>query len=823
MICRERQDILSWIPNEYISNNSKSLADSQYQNDSGVDMSNIKLPELPGPPTPTSNLYSTLKKLKNFVTNKKSPKSKNKTYESTQFYVPSSTSASTPQLNLQSPDSDPNNCYENVNFETSKSTEKIKPKESNRIKSKLRKSLVIFDSNSNLSSPSEGKSTFYTTGSESSQNLTSNESIIPKKFPTLVKKNKNSKTQRRKTSTDISVPSPEEPIYANKMKSSTSWYTECGVFKESLPNITVTPTMSEERSSNGHTSWYAEAGLYQSNGSRAHQLTVLVAFPRLEMPTHTKMPKMCSQMSHYIKFTMPPKLNLLPEIWKMKGIVHRLMVMRKLVEELTTTMHRQCHLCDGKVGLQLYNWSVRSRDLRGRFGVKFLKSNPVKFYVITLTANERKVQEAKFEIVTSEASYLKSLNLLRSHFMNHPALRDSSVLSSSDRKKLFGLISPVIECSNAFLKALENCWQENIMLLDISKIIYESADKHFHVYIKFCEHQAEMDRTLRRLKENKNGVFNKTLEVLESDATCCGLTLHSFLMLPMQRITRLPLLVDAVFSKIHYASDEHECWKMTLAMLNKFAQQCNDAATKCEQAYEMQRLSSQIEFPSHIAPIPINPTGILSPGTKPDMLSRLGNCCMCDLLVLTKKKTDEQYSVFDYCARSLITISSGEEMLQHLNTGKDTTLIGKNLILLTLLENHEKKTVEMYLSCKTVSEQQRWLQAINPSRESEIPGEKLYEDWDCPQVTVKHEYSSTEPDALNLEPGDIVNVFRKLPDGWYHGERIRDGACGWFPGSYTEEINQLHVRSRNLKQRHRLLTFTAAYLDSQKKQIARVS
>lgn len=238
-----------------------------FQNDSGVDMSNIKLPELPGPPTPTSNLYSTLKKLKNFVTNKKSPKSKNKTYESTQFYVPSSTSASTPQLNLQSPDSDPNNCYENVNFETSKSTEKIKPKESNRIKSKLRKSLVIFDSNSNLSSPSEGKSTFYTTGSESSQNLTSNESIIPKKFPTLVKKNKNSKTQRRKTSTDISVPSPEEPIYANKMKSSTSWYTECGVFKESLPNITVTPTMSEERSSNGHTSWYAEAGLYQSNGS----------------------------------------------------------------------------------------------------------------------------------------------------------------------------------------------------------------------------------------------------------------------------------------------------------------------------------------------------------------------------------------------------------------------------------------------------------------------------------------------------------------------------------------------------------------------------
>lgn len=53
--------------------------------------------------------------------------------------------------------------------------------------------------------------------------------------------------------------------------------------------------------------------------------------------------------------------------------------------------------------------------------------------------------------------------------------------------------------------------------------------------------------------------------------------------------------------------------------------------------------------------------------------------------------------------------------------------------------------------------------------------------------------------------------------GWYHGERIRDGAQGWFPGNYTEEVASPHVRARNLKQRYRLLTFTAAYYESQKK------
>lgn len=48
-----------------------------------------------------------------------------------------------------------------------------------------------------------------------------------------------------------------------------------------------------------------------------------------------------------------------------------------------------------------------------------------------------------------------------------------------------------------------------------------------------------------------------------------GLSLHSFLMLPMQRITRLPLLVDAVLSKLKTDDDEFESWKMTLAILNK--------------------------------------------------------------------------------------------------------------------------------------------------------------------------------------------------------------------------------------------------------------
>ena len=36
---------------------------------------------------------------------------------------------------------------------------------------------------------------------------------------------------------------------------------------------------------------------------------------------------------------------------------------------------------------------------------------------------------------------------------------------------------------------------------------------------------------------------------------------------------------------------------------------------------------------------------------------------------------------------------------------------------------------------------------------------------DCPQVQVTHPYEAQQPDELNLDTGDVVNILRKTPDG----------------------------------------------------------
>ena len=186
----------------------------------------------------------------------------------------------------------------------------------------------------------------------------------------------------------------------------------------------------------------------------------------------------------------------------------------------------------------------------------------------TLNSCQRKVQEAMFEVITSEASYLKSLEVLVTHFFNCPSFATESIITKREKNTLFSDILPVKRCSELFLADLEKRWQESALISTIADIVLKHASTSFGVYVKYCSNQIYQDRILKQLKEN-NPRFLEVLSELESSRKCQSLAMHSFLMLPMQRITRLPLLLDAIFHRLEHGSPHwHEC-NLALATLNK--------------------------------------------------------------------------------------------------------------------------------------------------------------------------------------------------------------------------------------------------------------
>jgi len=120
-------------------------------------------------------------------------------------------------------------------------------------------------------------------------------------------------------------------------------------------------------------------------------------------------------------------------------------------------------------------------------------------------------------MITSEASYLRSLNVLTTHFIQSrefssgdlpspsspggsPVDAVTPVLSRLERHTLFSDILPVRECSEALLTDLERRWQESVYIREICDILLDHASKHFEVYIKYCTNQLYQERMLRDLK-----------------------------------------------------------------------------------------------------------------------------------------------------------------------------------------------------------------------------------------------------------------------------------------------------------------------------------
>ncbi|XP_076244099.1 ephexin isoform X2 [Calliopsis andreniformis] len=206
-----------------------------------------------------------------------------------------------------------------------------------------------------------------------------------------------------------------------------------------------------------------------------------------------------------------------------------------------------------------------------------------------LSTEEKKIQEAKFEILTSEASYLNSLRVLEKEFLNEPLINE--ILSPVEKDKLFSGIPSVVHASEQFLAELETVWRHDPMLYGLPEVLLKYADKCLDIYVAYCSNQVSIDMTLKDLRSRKGLKFHETVSQIEARPTCQSLSMHSFLMLPMQRITRFPLLADAVFSKLSTEHVDRSQWERVLSSLSNVVVECNEGARAAAKEVEMESLA----------------------------------------------------------------------------------------------------------------------------------------------------------------------------------------------------------------------------------------
>ncbi|KAL7976324.1 hypothetical protein Chor_002543 [Crotalus horridus] len=361
--------------------------------------------------------------------------------------------------------------------------------------------------------------------------------------------------------------------------------------------------------------------------------------------------------------------------------------------------------------------------------------------LLSMTREEQKLQEAKFELIASEASYLRSLNVAVDHFQHSPELQ--GVLSTQDRQWLFSRLQDVRDVSANFLFELEEKLEENMFTFNVCDVALRNAPEFRRVYLPYVTNQTYQDQTFQRLM---NGVpaFQQVLEKLESDPLCQRLSLKSFLILPFQRITRLKLLLQSLdsslllystllystllYSTLLYSTLLYSTLLYSIPFENKIAD-----SRRLVKHGELTALEYNISLKWKLT-------------TRPIYLHLFN-----DYLLLSRPRENGRFIVFDYAASSHVRGEKCEMKLHGDN---------KNLFRLFLLQNNQGKKVEFLFRTET----------------------------HCNYI---------------LQPS-VRFAFDLSSAGWIKGVKLSDGERGWFPLDHVEVISSKQIRQMNLKEEQRV-------------------
>ncbi|KAM8768354.1 rho guanine nucleotide exchange factor 26-like isoform 1-T2 [Acanthopagrus schlegelii] len=434
-----------------------------------------------------------------------------------------------------------------------------------------------------------------------------------------------------------------------------------------------------------------------------------------------------------------------------------------------------------------------------------------------MSQEERKRQEAIFEVISSEHSYLHSLEVLIRMFKDSPEL--SEAMTKTEHHHLFSNISDVCEASKKFFKELEERHQQNIVIDDISDIVYRHAQSNFDPYITYCSNEVYQQRTLQRLV-SKNPAFKEVLTRIEGHPDCRNLPMISFLILPMQRITRLPLLMDTICQKTPKDSAQYEDCKRALQGVSKVVRKCNEGARTMERTEMMYTINSQLEF--KIKPFPlvsssrwmvkrgeltafVEDNGIFLRRTSRQQ--KVYFFLFNDVFIVTRKKSEESYTVIDYALRDQIWVGPCQPEDLNLSPVRSTASMlssrqagANHLFRLRFRSNHSGEKVPMILGTELLNERARWITALGQN----VNNKKCQDRTNVMQVEVIRTYTAKQPDELSLQVADVVLVSQAVEDGWYEGERLRDGERGWFLAECAERITCQATIERNMQRMDRL-------------------
>eukprot|EP00005_Dracoamoeba_jomungandri_P013189 CAMPEP_0174265798 /NCGR_PEP_ID=MMETSP0439-20130205/27916_1 /TAXON_ID=0 /ORGANISM="Stereomyxa ramosa, Strain Chinc5" /LENGTH=833 /DNA_ID=CAMNT_0015352429 /DNA_START=119 /DNA_END=2620 /DNA_ORIENTATION=- len=182
------------------------------------------------------------------------------------------------------------------------------------------------------------------------------------------------------------------------------------------------------------------------------------------------------------------------------------------------------------------------------------------------------------ELISTESDYVRDLNVIYSLY--HNPLKELQIISNREFQTIFSNLSIILSVSKEVqdeLKLLETAEDAEKL---VGKTFLKLAD-YLKMYTLYCANQGECMKTTAELDQT-NKEFTKFLENCILNPLSRGNTLNGFLIKPIQRICKYPLLLKELLKYTPASHDDYELLKAALEKVQKVVEEVEETKNMLE-------------------------------------------------------------------------------------------------------------------------------------------------------------------------------------------------------------------------------------------------
>ncbi|XP_042181126.1 intersectin-2b [Oncorhynchus tshawytscha] len=250
-------------------------------------------------------------------------------------------------------------------------------------------------------------------------------------------------------------------------------------------------------------------------------------------------------------------------------------------------------------------WKGEVNGITGLFPTNYVKmttvdSDPSQQWCADLNSlesmspQERKRQGYIHELLQTEERYVEDLQIVMEVF--HKPMSESGRLTEAEMVMIFVNWKELIACNTKLLKALQVRKKTGGVNMPVQVIgdILASELPHLQPYIQFCSCQLNGATLLQSRTDNQQD-FKDFLKKIATDYRCKGMPLSSFLLKPMQRITRYPLHIKNILESTQEEHADCRPLREALERAEELCTQVNEGVREKENCDRLEWIQSHVQ------------------------------------------------------------------------------------------------------------------------------------------------------------------------------------------------------------------------------------